>query len=227
MKKTIHQRVRALLQTAADGSLPGEERLVLETHLAECGECRGYARGLDELQDGLRRVMRQRWDAPYTPVPLHTLKERARRATFQNRLTATIGRFAVLPVLAIVFAMTMRTAGSPPAVPNLTIPAAPGLAYRTPTPATRLTATKMLTQDCPRITYRVGPDDRLDDVAARFDVSRDTILAYNGLGSGDLQPGTTLVIPLCGSTPTDTTTTPTVTNTIIPADIDINPSPTG
>ncbi len=232
MKKTIHQKVQALLQSSADKRLVPQEQLLLDGHLAECVECRSYARGLDELQDGLRRVMRQQWQAAYTPAPLQTIKERSRRAALQNRISSAIGRLAVLPVVAIVFMMTMRMATPQTLAVGLTSAGTPGAAFHTPTPTSHLTATRLVTQefvvqDCEHVTYAVQPGDSLDGIAARYDVSRQVIMGYNGLANDNLAAGMQLVIPLCGALPAGTTTTPTVTITSLPQPSDLNPPPNG
>ena len=227
MQTIPHQKAQKLLQLAADTDLEPNQRQLLDDHLASCPDCQSYAHQVDELQGSLRRVMRRQWDVSYTPVPLQSVKDRTRMAVLQNKISATIGRFAVLPVLALAFVVTVKMAAPQPLAANLVSPGTPGLSFHTPTPPSHLTATRLLTQDCPRITYAVGENDTLDNIAARYDVDRETIMAYNGLASAQLSPNSVLVIPLCNQTPADTKLTPTVTITLVPLNVDTNPSPTG
>ena len=227
MKSITHLNVHALLQAAADKTLEPDEQMALDAHLAGCENCRNYARELADLQAGLRRVTRQQWSRQNAALPMQSIKERSKRLAIQNRISATIGRFAVLPVLAIAFVMTVRMVVPQQIAVDITGSGTPQLSFHTPTPPQPLTATKLIAQACEKASYVVQPNDSLDGIAARFGVARESILQYNGLSSERLVPNTQLAIPICSRTPPGSTTTPTVTITLIPDDVAISPSPAG
>jgi LysM repeat protein len=75
------------------------------------------------------------------------------------------------------------------------------------------------------MTYNVGENDTLSGIAANYNVSVDTLKAYNGLTSNNIYSGQSIVIPLCerlpteGPTPTATNPPPyAATNLLLPAD---------
>ncbi len=224
-----HQQVRALLQAATNKPLPIHEQTIVEAHLVRCNQCRTYAQNLNELEDGLRRVMRQQWNVRNTPLPIRAIKDRSKRVALQNKITGTIGRFVVVPLLAFAFVMVVRTIAPQQITLNAGAMTArtPQLSWRTPTPAYRNTATELTVRDCDKAIYTVQENDTLDGIAARYGVLRESILAYNGLASDKLEANTELVIPLCELTPTGTSTAPSLTITTLPLNESINPSPTG
>src|SRR5258706_699697 len=229
MANITHQKARALLQAAANKTLLPEEQGAIHIHLAECNECRAYAQNLNELQDGLRRVMRQQWNIENTRLPIRAIKERSKRIALQNKISGTIGRFAVVPMLAFVFVMAVRMiapqqiALNPGAMTSLT----PQLSGRTPTPTYRNTSIELSVRDCEKAVYTVQENDTLDGIAAMYAVPREAIMTYNRLATDKLDTNTELIIPLCDLTPTGTSTIPAVTNTIVPQNGAVNPSPTG
>jgi len=229
MEPITHQIIRALLQAAADRPLLAAEQATVRTHLAQCKECQAYATQLDELQDGLRRVTRQQWNKSAASLPLQTIKERSRRMQHQKRVTANIGRFAVAPLLVFAFVLVIRMVVPPQIAANtivLTIQT-PQLAQRTPTPTHPNTSTESIVQECNKVAYVVQKGDTLGAIAARFGVEPEAILSFNGLASDRLDPNTTLIIPICGATPTGTSTAPAVTITTQPLDAMLAPAPEG
>ena len=100
-----------------------------------------------------------------------------------------------------------------------------------PTPTASPIATSTLSIDqatesaCEKIEYNVGENDTLSGIAANYNVSVDTLRAYNGLTSNNIYSGQKIVIPLCerlptaGPTPTATNPPPyAATNLLLPAD---------
>jgi LysM repeat protein len=227
MEPITHQRVRALLQAAANQPLPVAEQAVVNAHLAECHECQAYATGLDELQDGLRRVMRHQWYKQPAPLPLQTIKDRSRRVQRRNKINGTIGKFAVVPLLAFAFVLAVRMVSPQQIAANTAVLTmqTPQLALRTPTPTLQNGSTAPTSATCDRTVYVVQKNDTLDGIAARYGVPREAIMSYNGLASDTLAPNTTLVIPLCLSTPTGTSTAPSLTTTTQPLGASVAPSP--
>ena len=231
MKNIPHKKIRALLQTAADQALPLEERMVLDTHLAQCSECSTYAESLVQLQDGLRRVMQQQWNVRSKPLPIETIKNRASRIAVQNQAVGAVRKFAFVPMLAIVFfmAMSLKVINPQQATPGMGIALSntPDISLLVPRPPVGLTATKLLTQGCGKVTYIVQENDTLNAIAARYGISKESILAYNGLASDKIDAHSVLIIPLCERTSVEATTTPTVPNTIAPSFGPLDPSPRG
>ena len=230
MTLIAHQQVRALLQAAANKPLPSQEQMIVEAHLAQCNQCRAYAQSLNELEDGLRRVMRQQWNVHNTPLPIRAIKDRSKRVALQNKITETIGRFVVFPLLTFAFVMAVRTIVPQQITLNTGAMTArtPQLSWRTPTPSYRNTATELTVRDCDRaIIYTVQENDTLDSIAARYGILGESILAYNGLASNKLEANTELAIPLCELTPTGTSTVPSLTITTLPLNENIDPSPQG
>jgi len=208
MQPITHQEVRALLQAAADVPLPAAQQAAVDAHLGECRDCRAFAARLEVLQDGLRRVTRLHWDRQPAPLPLQAIKERSGRVKRRKQINETLGKFAVVPLLAFAFVLAVRMVAPQQLAAGtavLTIQT-PQLALRTPTPVYQNTSDGPDTVVCQRLVYIVQPGDTLDGIAAHFGVPQETILAYNGLASDKLQPNTTLNIPLCGHTPTGTST---------------------
>ena len=227
MKEISHQKIRALLQAAADRALPPDEQLVLDSHLVGCSECRNYAQNLVRLEDGLRRVMQQQWNIPAGPMPLETIQRRSTRAAAQNQMFSMIGRFAFVPMLAFVFFMVMsaKAGNAQQASPGmeLVLSNTPSISLLVPRPPAG-SATKLQTQACGNVTYIVQEHDTLYGIAIKFAVPKESIAAYNSLASDQVEPGLVLVIPLCEHTPPTTTTTPTVPNDFTPSNEQANPS---
>lgn len=232
MNQITHQKAQALLQAAADRSLPMADRSALDTHLAQCVKCRVYAGQLAEVENGLRRVMAQQWNRRARPLSLETIKGRAQRAAFQRQASATFGRYAVVPLLALTFFMVMsiKTTGaqSTMSVPNGFASSTMDFGFQVPRPPASSTATNAATAPtCSRLSYLVQKGDTLRSIAYRFGVSPETIIAYNGLSSDQIEANLVLTIPLCGGAIADTSATPTLTGTVVPASGGNNPSPRG
>ncbi len=231
MKNTSHQKIRGLLQTAADQALLREEQMVLDSHLAECSDCRTYAQGLDQLQGDLRRVMQQQWTMRSRPLAVETIKNRSGRIAARNHVVGAVRKFAFVPMLAFVFFMLMsvkvinpqRSASSM----GLVLSNTPSIALLVPKPAAGLTATKLLSQACEKTTYIVQEYDTLNGIAIKYGISKESIMAYNALSSDKIEPRQVLVIPFCERISMESTTTPTVPNTSAPSNNAIDPSPRG
>ena len=208
MTEMTHQEVRNLLQSAADKMLLPKEKMALNQHISACDECRAYEKSLDELQDGLRHVMQRRWEGLKPSLSTRLIKERSGKVAAQARRVATFGKLAVIPVLVFAFFIIYQASGPQrilPAVNVSTVPM-PGASLNTPTPPAHSTATKPTTQNCDRISYFIQENDTLDSIAARFSVSKELLMSFNGMSSENLSMRTELIIPLCQSTSTPTTT---------------------
>jgi LysM repeat protein len=213
MTEMTHQEVRNLLQSAADKTLLPKEKVALNQHISACNDCRAYEKNLGELQNGLRHMLKQRWDGVKPALSARLIQERSGKVAAQARRVATFGKLAVIPALVFAFFIVYWATGPQrtfPAVNASTVPM-PGASLNTPTPPARSTATKPAAQNCDQINYLIQENDTLDGIAARFSVSKEVLMSVNGMSSDDLSKRTELIIPLCQST-----TTPTTTSTSAP-----------
>lgn len=228
MTQATHQQFQTLLQVAADQALRPEEQTMLDQHLATCDECRKYAQSLSLLQDGLRRVMQQQWNVRGKPMTAQQIKARSARNVAQHHAVNAFGKFAFIPILALTIFMvlTIKTTNPQKASPGFGMASGtPSMALMIPKPPASLTAAQVRTQTCKQTSYTAQENETLGSIAIKFGVSKEAIASYNGLGSDKLNTPLTLVIPICEHTPLETTTTPTVPNTMtIPVD---SPSPIG
>lgn len=64
VRSQICERARAWASLRVDGELPELEAALFDAHLRRCASCRAFARGVDEVASGLRRVDLER------PAPL-------------------------------------------------------------------------------------------------------------------------------------------------------------
>jgi hypothetical protein len=216
MTSITHLKAQNLLQAAADSTLAPVDETNLNNHLAECEECRQYARLVGKLQDDLRRVTRSRWNRSSTQLSVSTIKNRLARARVQAYTLQTLGKFSVAMVLvAVMFILSINFSST-----MNNIPAAiggssftPEKTVLTPTPSINGTVTDSAAPKCSDIAYVVQENDTLESIAARHSVSKESISEHNGLAAGTLTVNMVLIIPICEGTPADSTTTPTTTAT--------------
>jgi LysM repeat protein len=217
MVQITHQTARTLLQAAADKTLASEEQLALDTHLAGCQDCRAYADGLSQLQADLRRLTHLQWDVQHPSLDIRTIQKRAIKGTQQEIGFRTIGRLAIAMALVCAFFVASSLMGHFSGKLNLgdvSVPL-PELTVATATPTAQPTTATLypaMTAECQTVIYAVQPDDTLESIAARYGVTKQTILNYNTLQSETLNTSMKLLIPVCSGTPSDTVT-PTNTST--------------
>lgn len=227
MTELAHQKFHTLLQVAADQALRPEEQIMLDRHLSECVECRKYAQGLDQLQDSLRRLMQQQWNVRSTPLRVEAIKARSHRTITHNHFAAAFSKFAFIPMLALTIFMvlTIKTTNPQKSSPSVALSGTPSMALLIPKPPASITAVKLRTQTCKQVTYSAQENETLSSIAIKFSVPEESIAAYNGISGDRLNAPLTLIIPICEHTPLESTTTPTIPNTMtIPLD---SPSPRG
>ena len=228
MTQATHQQFQTLLQVAADQTLRPEEQIVLDHHLATCDECRKYAQSLSLLQDGLRRVMQQQWNVRSKPMTAQQIKARSSRSVAQHHVVNAFGKFAFIPILALTIFMVMTVKITNPQKASSAFSMAsgtPSMALIIPKPPASITAAQARTQTCKQTSYTAQENETLGSIAIKFGVSKEAIASYNGISGDKLNTPLTLLIPICEHTPLETTTTPTVPNTMtMPVD---SPSPIG
>lgn len=95
----------------------------------------------------------------------------------------------------------------------------------TPLATSTISANQATQAACGTLDYRVGDNDTLSAIAANYNISVETLKAYNGLTSNNIYSGQVITIPLCerlptaGPTPTPTNPPPySAANLLLPAD---------
>jgi LysM repeat protein len=219
MASITHLKAQYLLQAAADSMLAPLDKTNLDDHLAECQECRQYAKHLSKLQDDLRRVTRYRWNQVGIPLSTEKIRNRTAKVNVQAYRLRTIGKLSVaVAVLALVFMLVINVSSTMKDIPATasSMSLTPEKLVLTPTPSIKETVTDAVVQECTNITYVVQENDTLESIAARHSVSKQIVKEYNGLATDILTVNMVLVIPLCEGTPANSTMTPTTTSTATP-----------
>jgi LysM repeat protein len=219
MTSITHPKAQYLLQAAADSTLTPLNETSLNDHLAECEECRQYAKSLSKLQEDLRRITRHRWDQVSVQISVGEIKNQSARVDARNYDLRSIGKFAVVTaVVVLVFILAVIVSYSlnsiPAALSNMSL--TPEEPILTPTLSIKETATNSAIHECNNISYIVQENDTLESIAVRHSVSIETIKKQNGLATNALTVNMVLIIPLCERTPVNSTMTPTITITVAP-----------
>ena len=202
-----HEEARRLIQFDADETLNGIERNLLEDHLNSCLECRRYAGRIQEVESILGHMMRRRWNQQFLPHPASVTSPRKNTRLKQNMALAT--RIAAMSVIFIAFLFniwqfTMSAEQRPD--PSINVPPVP-------TPSAFSTTTKVISDECEQIIYRVQENDTLESIAIQFSVPSNEIMDVNRMKEDALQASTNLIIPICSPTPSRTVSTVTTTYT--------------
>jgi LysM repeat protein len=219
MVSITHPKAQSLLQAAADSPLPPLDETSLNNHLAECNECRQYAKRLSTLQDNLRRITRSRWNQIGEPLSAEKIRNRLVKVEAQAYNLRIMGAFSLaIVVLAFVFILAINNSSTLKSIPAALSSSSltPEESALTPTPSIKGTITDSTAKACNDIAYLVQENDTLESIAARHSVSKETIRAHNGLATDTLFVNMVLVIPLCEAAPTNSTMTPTTTTTATP-----------
>jgi hypothetical protein len=204
-----HEEARRLIHFDADQALKMEQRSILHIHLKDCGECRDYANSLANMTSILSSTMEKKWNGPQLPLPIGVLLPNQSSRLTESILMAT--RIAAVGVMAIALLFSIRQVTSPIEGGPGTLPvSAPPI----PTPSIQTTSTETLLQNCGQILYVVQQDDTIEGIAAQFSLSKEEIMAANGLDDEALRAGTELRIESCTVQPTGTLYTPFTSPTI-------------
>jgi hypothetical protein len=211
-----HEEAHRLIQFNADASLDSREKNILFTHLDHCSECRAYAEEIREVEAILLPVMKQRWNLQPVPLSLGFLNRRRDSKIPANTILAIRSLAISLVFVMFIFGfwqftlLDRRTAGPSPV----------GL-LPVPTPSIESTSTQISFENCETSNYTVQQNDTLESIADQFSISKEELLAINGLKTEIVNTGTSLMIPVCNFTPTGTVHPATLTTTFTPV---INPS---
>lgn len=216
MEPITHQKARSLLQAATDDKLKENEQVELNAHLANCQECSEYAQNIRVLKTGLSCMLHARWDNNIPKLSIAAIKDRSKIVARQNRTTKLIGRVAVIPMLTLLYVLAVNSIGQQNHVPAVSAmsPISPSAPLYTPSPQN--TTTRSNPTECHDVAYVVQENDTLPSIAAKFGVSKETLLKYNHLTSEAIYTSMELILPVCDGTPENSTTTPTITSTFVP-----------
>jgi anti-sigma factor RsiW len=215
MNSISHIQARALLDLAADLSLPPDERDSLDEHLSACDECRRYAGELAEVEGVLRQSLASNLKARKVQLSVGEILRQTRPYGAIQPALRFASRFAAAPILILLLAVTL-TLGLPRLTGGGMDSAQTGTATAllVPTPSARITSTLLTRPGCETISYQVQEGDSLEGIAQKFSISRDILMAYNNLTAESLPAQ--LDIPLCYATPLVGSQTPASTVTITP-----------
>ena len=194
-----HEEARRLIHFDADQALKMDQKSILRLHLKDCVECRDYANSMANMTSMLSSTMEKKWGQPQHPLPIAVrLPKRNSRIT-ESLLLAT--RITAVGVMAIALLFSVRHVTGPVEGGPGTLPvSAPPI----PTPSIQSTNTEVLLQNCGQILYVVQPEDTIEGIANQFSVSKEEIMAANGLDDDALQVGRELMIASCAVQPTGT-----------------------
>ncbi|MBI5294841.1 MAG: LysM peptidoglycan-binding domain-containing protein [Chloroflexi bacterium] len=216
MNSISHIQARALLDLAADLSLPLNERDSLDGHLSACDECRRYAGELAEVEGVLRQSLASNLETRKVQLSVGEILRQTRPYGAIQPALRFASRFAATPILILVLLAVTLALGLPRLTGGGTDPARTltATALLVPTPSARITSTLLTRPECETILYQVQGGDSLEDIAQKFSISRDILMAYNNLTAESLPAQ--LDIPLCYATPLVGSQTPASTVTITP-----------
>jgi LysM repeat protein len=194
-----HQEARRLIQFQADQALNATDKTVLFSHLKACLECRAYAAEIKELEDTLLPLLKRQWNLRPIPLSISDLKaKRKTQPSFNNILAIRTAVIAFVFVAFVVSAWQFTRPGQT----LLGLPAV--IVAPVSTPSLESTNTMVSAENCSSLRYTVQASDTLSGIAAQFSLSKDEIVALNGLGTETIHMGMTLMIPVCKLTPTST-----------------------
>ena len=206
-----HTEAHQLIQFSMDQALEPQQRKTLQTHLADCLECRGFAEELSELRNLLSPTMRNHWNIRPAPLSVQTLKSKRRLQLQASNLLVTRTALISLVFAAFIFstwqfAHSGRQIGTPS--PLNVLPFA--------TPSGESTSTLLSVQSCVEMKYQVQENDTLESIAAQFSVPKDQIMGLNNLKTEIITPSVKLRIRVCVPTSTSTAAPSTQTTTFTP-----------
>ncbi len=213
-----HAQARALLESAADQPLRAEERESLDGHLSACHKCRLYEEELANVQQSLQSSLQSRWSLAIAPLSIEEILQAAKVVEKSQPPLKVFSRLALAPsmiivLLAITLSFGLSQISGIGTNPTQTLTSTAMLA---PTPSLQILSTQLMMAKCESIPYEVQENETLTHIAQQFSISKEIIMAYNGLTTDALPAHAQLRIPLCHSTPLAGSQTPASTLTITP-----------
>jgi len=201
-----HEEARRLIQHNADEALNQNKQIMLRAHLKDCADCRVYAAELNEIENTLRPVMQRQWDLRPTPLLMNVLPLKRKFKEKVSIILAIRTALAGLAIVAFIFSVWQFKLTN-----SATLSQTPLSILPVPTPSAQLTSTRIVSQNCEEIRYKVQENDTLESVADGFSTSKESIMIANEMKTEAIIPAMELIIPICHSTPTGTVNPPTHT----------------
>jgi hypothetical protein len=203
-----HEEAHKLIQFNADDALKPLEKNTLLTHLETCTECQAYANSMRGMESILRPLLQRKWDQQPVPLSVSSVTvqrdDRISNRMFMATRIAAIGMICVTFVLSIwQLTISNQRTQSPllASVPPV------------PTPSTQLISTTGTVEQCENRLYSVKETDTLESIAFLFSLSKEEIMAANGMKTEILSTGMEITVRVCTSTPTGTVSALTTTYT--------------
>ena len=226
MSELTHKKARRLAQSAIDHALRKDEKVVLESHLEKCIECRSYQTSLLNIETKLRNILHKQWDSQQPTLDTNTIKEQVSTKFVWKTLfspTHAFGKVAIVSTLLLSYLLITTLAGNHASTQNPNTPSilpTPNVSsfapFNSPTPSPAPTITKHISDDCNHLIYIVTTADTIESLALRFEVSKEFIIEQNNLEIDKLIPGKELSIIICNKSSPDISRTPGNTLTITP-----------
>jgi len=204
-----HEQARRLIQHDADEPLNQNKQNLLRAHLNDCPDCSVYAAELDELGNILRRVMHKQWDLYPTPLSMNVLPLKR-----NFKVKASIIMAIRMALVSIAIIISIFSVWQIKWTNSETLSQTPLSILPVPTPSTQPTSTRIVSQNCEEVRYKVQENDSLDSIADQFSTLKESIMLANEMQTEVVNPAMELIIPICGSTPTGTVNPPTLTTHI-------------
>ena len=119
-----HAKALRLMDATADGSLAPDELAALESHLAECAECRAYASQLPAFDHAVQSALQSRYplqpaDARAISTVLGRIQTRNRRHSMTRSTFRTLAWIAMAALLIVAVSWSIRTLLPQPAIPGV------------------------------------------------------------------------------------------------------------
>jgi LysM repeat protein len=216
-----HEEARRLIQFNADEALRPQEKILLSTHINSCLECRAYAEEIKEVEKILLPAMQRQWNVH--PLPLLISDLSMRRAA---RVTGSLLAIRTV-IMSFVFVMLVFSAWQFTRSGQQLRGLPPVMVAPVSTPSIESTNTTVSSRSCDAMHYNVQANDTLTSIADQFSISKDEIIAMNGLKTDRINLGMTLMIPVCNFTPTSTLSPTTTTYAPVISSATSSPAPDG
>ena len=173
-----HAEAHKLIQFNLDRTLDPEKQTSLFAHLESCASCRGYADALRNVETQLQHVMNKQWSQSPLPLSIDLLKTQLNPPRGTQNLFQL--RTALVSMFLVAFSFFIWQLTSPSSNPS---GQSPSTIFPVPTPSTQLSTVSMEPTKCEWMLYEVKATDTLETIASKYSVSKQEIMAFNGMGS--------------------------------------------
>jgi hypothetical protein len=202
-----HEEAHQLIQIKVDRTLSLTNQELLDSHLKGCLECNRYKQEIEAVEDTLQVTMRKHWNAQVHHLDVRAINEKSKPINLISNLFPTRSIMIGMVIVLFVFTSWQLVEWNNKSAMLITN------VSPIPTPSLLLTGTNNNFNSCQKLQYEVQPGDTLGSLAHQFSTSQAALIQLNDLQSENVLPGTKLIVPVCGLTPTRTSRTPTLTTT--------------